>query len=327
MIEQSSIRDARLPLHARHALVILGIFVCVVFFVFLTFVAQNTATADFPLNTVVTVEEGDSIDDIGMKLENERFIQSPLLFKLVARHLKADTTIQAGTYTFEKPYSTYELVRVLSEGRGHEPLIRLTFPEGYSVRDWSIYTQDMFASYDAVQLLEQEGHLFPDTYFVTHDEPVTSLIERMKTHYETTISPLRPRIAESGYTEEEVIIFASILEREANDEVSMRMVAGILENRLRDDMPLQVDAVFEYYLGKGSSELTINDLQTDTVYNTYTNQGLPLAPIGNPGLMAIEAVLNPTPSDYYYYLTGNDGKFYYATTFDEHKRNKARYLR
>jgi UPF0755 protein len=291
------------------------------------FVAQNTATADFPLNTTVTVKDGDTIDDISMKLANERFIQSPLLFKLVARHLKADTAIQAGTYTFEEPYTTYELVRLLSEGRGNKPLVRLTFPEGYSVQDWSLYTEDLFAPYDSTSLLELEGRLFPDTYFVSPDEPVATLIERMKGHYEATVGPLRPRMEERGYTEYEIVTFASVLEREANNETSMRMVAGILENRLRDDMPLQVDAVFEYHIGKGSSELTIEDLQTDTPYNTYTNKGLPPAPIGNPGLMAIEAVLNPTPSDFYYYLTGNDGEFYYAKTFEEHKVNKARYLR
>jgi UPF0755 protein len=149
----------------------------------------------------------------------------------------------------------------------------------------------------------------------------------MEEHYEASIAPLRGTMESRGYTEDEVIILASILEREANDETSMRMVAGILENRLRDDMPLQVDAVFQYYTGKGSSDLTLEDLTTDTPYNTYTNIGLPPQPIGNPGLMAIEAVLNPTPSDYYYYLTGDDGEFYYAKTFEEHKRNKARYLR
>lgn len=303
--------------------------VCMVIMITLTFTytGLTTATADFPLNREVVILEGESIDTIGEKLEEGRYIESPLLFKIVARHLDADTTIKAGTYTFNEPHSTYELVRLLSEGGATAPLMRLTFPEGYTVQDWDMYTNGVFEETDTEALESNEGKLFPDTYFVGDDEPRDSLILRMKEHYETTVGPLRPLMEERGYTEDEVIIFASILEREANDETSMRMVAGILENRLRADMPLQVDAVFEYYTGKGSSELTLDDLQSDTAYNTYTNLGLPSSPIGNPGLMAIEAVLNPTPSDYYYYLTGNDGEFYYAKSFEEHKRNKARYLR
>jgi UPF0755 protein len=294
--------------------------------VFLLFKYQNTATADFPIGTEVIIEEGESIDAISEKLEDSKYIHSPFLFKLLARHTGTDTSIQAGTYTFSEPHSTFELIQRLSLGAS-EPRFRITFPEGYSVHDWNIYTDGLFQNALTSELQNHEGVLFPDTYFVAHDESLESLIERMREHYEETVQPLRPLMKERGYTEEEVIIFASILEREANDETSMRTVAGILENRLTNDMPLQVDAVFEYYTGKGSDELSVDDLQTDTAYNTYTNIGLPPEPIGNPGLMAISAVLNPIPSDYYYYLTGNDGKFYYAKTFEEHKRNKARYLR
>jgi UPF0755 protein len=82
-----------------------------------------------------------------------------------------------------------------------------------------------------------------------------------------------------------------------------------------------------YLLGKTSAELTIEDLEMDSPYNTYEYPGLPPGPIANPGLEAIMAVLEPTESDYFYYLTGNDGMFYYAETFEEHKRNKERYLR
>lgn len=306
-------------------LVVILFFVAV--FTSIGFVTQNTATANFPVHKEIVLEEGETIDSISAKLESEDFIQSPLLFKIVARHLNADTTIQAGTYTFDEPHSTYELVRILSRGENTEPLIRLTFPEGYTVHDWNTYTTNLFEDADSAVLHVEEGRLFPDTYFISSDETLESLILRMKEHYEETVGPLRPLMEERGYTEEEIIIFASILEREANDETSMRMVAGILENRLRSDMPLQVDAVFQYYTGKGSDELTMSDLKTDTPYNTYTNLGLPPEPIGNPGLMAIEAVLNPTPSEYYYYLTGNDGEFYYAKTHEEHVRNKARHLR
>ena len=91
-------------------------------------------------------------------------------------------------------------------------------------------------------------------------------------------------------------------------------------------MPLQVDASFDYLLGKTSSELTEDDLAIDSPYNTYSHRGLPPTPISNPGLSSIDAVLNPAQTPFLYYLTADDGTFYYAKTFEEHKRNKQRYL-
>ncbi len=105
------------------------------------------------------------------------------------------------------------------------------------------------------------------------------------------------------------------------------MVAGILQNRLTLGMPLQADASVEYILEKPLSELTPEDLKINSPYNTYLNDGLPPTPIGNPGINAILAVLSPTESDYLFYITGDDGKFYYAKTFDEHRVNIAKYLR
>jgi len=141
------------------------------------------------------------------------------------------------------------------------------------------------------------------------------------------MAPLRDQIASSSLTEEQVIIMASVIEREANSPESMGYVAGILQNRLAIGMYLQVDASIEYILNKTLAELVPEDLKIDSPYNTYTNPGLPPTPIGNPGMTSILAVLNPTPSNYLFYITGNDGTFYYARTFDEHRVNIARYLR
>ena len=105
------------------------------------------------------------------------------------------------------------------------------------------------------------------------------------------------------------------------------MVSGILQNRLREDMPLQVDATFHYINGKASHELTVDDLEMDSPFNTYKYVGLPPAPIANPGLESIQAVLSPTETNYFYYLTALDGTFHYAKTFEEHKKNKEKYLR
>ena len=127
-------------------------------------------------------------------------------------------------------------------------------------------------------------------------------------------------------TFEEVIVLASILEREARSEESMRMVAGILLKRMEIDMPLQVDAPFEYFISKSSAFLTYSDLALESPYNTYLNTGLPPTPIANPGLKSIRAVLNPIESDYLFYLTAPGGEFHYSRTYEEHKYKKDLYL-
>jgi len=144
--------------------------------------------------------------------------------------------------------------------------------------------------------------------------------------------PLREQIELSPLSEYEALILASIIEREANDEESMKMVSGILQNRLKIGMALQADASIEYTIGTPLNELPPGQLaselrETESPYNTYLNTGLTPTPIGNPGLMAIKAALNPTPSDNFFYITGNDGEFYYAETLKGHNQNIARYLR
>ncbi len=149
----------------------------------------------------------------------------------------------------------------------------------------------------------------------------------MRAEYEAKMAPLRDSIATSSFSETEIIIIASLLEREANDDTSMRMVSGIIQNRLDIGMPLQIDATLDYLLDKASHELTLDDLEIDSPYNTYVYKGLPPTPIANPGLTAIRAALEPTASSYLYYLTDDEGVFHYAETHEEHTANKARYLR
>ena len=135
------------------------------------------------------------------------------------------------------------------------------------------------------------------------------------------------QIQASKLSIDEILILASIIEREANTEESQKMISGIFQNRLAINMPLQADASIEYVLDKPLNELTPRDLEIDSPYNTYLNLGLPPTPIGNPGMEAIDAVLNPTKSDYYYYITDENGDFYYAKSYAEHLRNIEQYLR
>ncbi len=287
----------------------------------------NSIPASFQTGKAVTIPEGSSVFEIAHILKSEGYIRSTYHFRFLSSLLSLDDSLKAGTYTFDAPRTPKELVLSLSEGGVNTSYTPYTFPEGFSARDMHLYTDGWFTQDEAAELLQYEGYLFPDTYHVAPEETPTDLIARMQDEFTTKLESYETQIEESGYTLQEVIILASILEREANDEQSMRTVAGILENRLRDGIPLQVDATLTYILGKTSAEMTVDDLALDSPFNTYTNKGLPPSPIANPGLMAIEAVLNPIATEYLFYLTGNDGNFYYARTFDEHKRNKERFLR
>jgi UPF0755 protein len=120
---------------------------------------------------------------------------------------------------------------------------------------------------------------------------------------------------------------ASLIEEETATPEDRRIVSGILWKRLSSGMRLQVDATFAYTIGKGSLELTTEDLKSDSPYNTYRIYGLPPTPIVNPGLDAITAALHPTSSPYVYYLSDKNGVMHYSKTFEEHKLAKAKYLR
>jgi UPF0755 protein len=235
--------------------------------------------------------------------------------------------VQAGTYHFTEPLTTRQVAEALTVGKYRSPLVSITLPEGFRVSELHTYLPEMYQSDAVLDESLYEGTLFPDTYFISSDATMDDIITLLTSTMEEKIAPYREYIAQSSFTEREVIILASLIEREANDETSMKLVSGILQNRLKVDMPLQVDASLDYILNKTSAELTIDDLEIDSGFNTYNSTGLPPHPIANPGLTAIEAVLWPTESEYLYYLTGDDGVFYYAETFEEHKRNKTRYIK
>ena len=282
---------------------------------------------EFPLATDITISEGLTVTDIAKELHAQGVIRSPFVLYLYAAYTETDTRMQAGTYRFDEPLPIPALMSALTSGTFQEPLIRVTFPEGFTAKNITEYLPESFTPVEHGSALIYEGYLFPDTYFIRKDTSYEELIALLQATYEEKVGSLREQMASAHLTEKEVITLASIIEREANSEASMKMVAGILFNRLAINMPLQVDAVFEYLIGKTSAELTEDDLMMDSPFNTYLYKGIPPTPIANPGLIAIHAVLDPTPSDYLYYLTDTEGKFHYAKTFDEHKQNKARYLR
>ncbi len=170
-----------------------------------------------------------------------------------------------------------------------------------------------------------EGYLYPDTYRVWKDQLPNTLIEKQLAEFEkktkdavigTQSAPLK--------TLDDVVILASIVEAEVTANTDRAIVAGIFLNRLRIGMALQTDASLSYLHGSNRAQATAEDLASSSLYNTYKLRGLPPGPVGNPGIASIQAVLNPTKTDYFYFLTDKAGKVYYGRTLEEHAANRAK---
>lgn len=288
--------------------------------------------------TPVTYElsPGTTIMQVADDLESLGVVRSNLTLQVLFAYQFDAREIKAGTYQFTQTQSASEIAVQLVTGQFANDLTSITFIEGTTVQAYSEVAQDIITDFDQAAwdtlTTDQEGQLFPDTYFIPADYTTAQLVELLQEQHNTVIAELRTQYPDSTLTDDEVRILASILEREANDEQSMRTVAGILLNRLAIDMPLQADATIEYVLDTPLNELPPGQLaselrEIDSPYNTYKIIGLPPTPIGNPGRTALMAALNPIESDFFYYITGTDGQFYYTPTYNQHLINIERHLR
>lgn len=298
-----------------------------IFFIFAGYF--SSAPHEFPLNEVITIEDGKSLQEITKNLEDENIIKFPFIFRSTVILLGGERRVIAGDYLLSRKVSSFKMAIRLVSGNFNMEKKKITILEGWSIMEMAEYLEKSIKNFSKEEFIKiaknKEGYLFPDTYFVGDSARPRTLINIMSDTFESRIKSL-PEIATSTYTLNEIITMASILEGEAHTTRDRQIISGILWKRLEVGMPLQVDATFAYINGKGTFDLTLKDLKIDSPYNTYKYKGLPPTPINNPGLDAIFAALNPIQSKYLYFLTGHDGKMYYAKTFTEHKRNKLLHL-
>lgn len=306
-------------------LILFGLVLAGVFFYF----NQPPTTNTTP--TTVTIESGMNVREITETLQASNIVRSDAFLYFLLVSFFEPTDIKASTYVFSEPVTALTVARRLTEGDFSSDLIKFTHFEGETAEHIAEQASTVLVDFDRALFLNRalpnEGKLFPDTYHIPPTYTAEQLVDLMLETYTKTIATYQPAITESSLTEAQVIILASIIEREANTPESMKLVSGVLQNRLEIGMPLQADASIEYILDKPLAELTPEDLEVDSPYNTYLNPGLPPTPIGNPGRVAIEAVLYPTDSAYFYYLTDDEGNFHFAESYDEHLNNIERYLR
>lgn len=169
-----------------------------------------------------------------------------------------------------------------------------------------------------------EGYLFPNTYRVYEDQLPQALVKKQLDEFAKRAPGITEEAKKQGRTLEEVVILASIVEKEVARSEDRKIVAGIFLRRIAEGMPLQSDATVNYVTRAGRARPTLKDLEADSPLNTYRNKGLPPAPISNPGDDALMAALRPAETPYRFFLTDEQGKTYYAKNFDEHQRNRQR---
>lgn len=283
------------------------------------------------------IAKGSSASQIGSKLESEGLIKSGLAFKIYMQFSGQSGKIQTGEFKLTPSYSLVQTVNTLFEG----PLeLWVTVPEGLrreEVVQKFASVLDKDASFVTSFLSEtkgEEGYLFPDTYLFPRDASASIIVEKMIETFDSKTKGLKNN---SNLSLKEVVILASLLERETRTDTERPIVAGILIKRLNSEWPLQIDAAVQYAVASSKCEstnikcdwwpiLTLEDLSIGSAFNTYKNQGLPPAPIASPGLSSIKAVFNPVESDYWYYIHDNKGQIHYAKTLSDHNSNITRFL-
>lgn len=303
----------------------------VVILVLIVFISYAIPPKDFPEKKIVAVKSGQYLSTIAINLEKADIIKSPFLLKVFVVLFSGHRQALAGDYLFEKPESVLRIAYRLVNGVQGIPKYKVTIMEGMTVRQIANTIKKSIPDFDSETFLvlakQYEGFLFPDTYYFYENATPESVIEQLRETFREKIKTQLLSIQAFGKPIEDIVIMASIVEKEASNMKDRKIIAGILWKRLEIGMALQVDAPFYYTLGKDSLSLTKSDLTKDTPYNTYTNKGLTPTAIGNPGLGSIEATLNPTKTDYLFYLSDSKGITHYAVDHDGHVANKVKYLR
>jgi UPF0755 protein len=279
------------------------VFLCL-FYIFLL-----SAPVDFPVSTTIEINSGMSLRNISALLKKDQIIRSRIAFEYFVILLGGEKHIVSADYVFPNKLPVWQVVFSIIKGEHRLPPVSITIPEGFNLNQISDVCVLKLTNFNQNQFLTEaenlEGYLFPDTYFFLSNAKVEDVIKVMNDNFEKKIASFLPEISSKGMTEQEIITMASIIEREAEGDNDRAIISGILWKRIKLGIPLEVDAAPE----------------------TYKTKGLPESPIGNPGLLAIEAAISPQNSPYLYYLHDKDGNIHYATTFAEHQVNIRKYLK
>lgn len=288
--------------------------------------AINPSDRENKQTVTFTIQKGEGLKMIAENLREKGLIRNQYAFLLAAKIQGIEGSIQAGTFEISPSMDVFMIASKLTNGTND---VRITIPEGKRAEEIADLLSGHFSTFDKKtwmeKLIEYEGYLFPDTYDFSKEATVGDVIKKMNDNFENKYTTLQP---DNGRSKEEIVIIASMVEREARHDEDRQLVAGVITNRLDIGMKLDIDSTVQYALGYDPvnhswwhKTLSADDLAVDSPYNTYTNAGLPPGPISNPGLAALKAAANPADTNYLYYITDKQGINRYAKTIEEQDKN------
>ena len=301
-----------------------------------------TPASPAPVEKVVVVPLGKPLPQLSELLQNEGVVTSASKFLWLMRLKGAARQIKAGEYLLSTGLSPSELLDKLV--RGEVLLHQITFPEGYTLKQMAelldgrgLASADRFIATannpDFVRELgilapNLEGYLFPDTYRFSKGLQVKGLLRSIVARFNQHFGPeQQERASQMGFTRHQVVILASVVEKETAVAKERALIAGVFLNRLKRGIRLQSDPTVIYGLKHFDGNLTRAHLHTDTPYNTYTRRGLPVGPICNPGEASIQAVLYPSSTPYLYFVAKKNGTHHFSSSLAEHNAAVSRYQR
>ncbi len=294
--------------------------------------AANTTTQ------TITVASGEGVNEIADQLQQKQIIKSGLAFEVYATLHGYRSHLETGVYevspsqevrTIAKKIATGDVVQhrlTIPEGATIAQITDLAAKQGISAADFKAALKDSYNySFLAAKpaTVDLEGYLFPDTYTFSPTITAHALIDQMLANFNQKVPGYSAAFAAHGLTLHQGLTLASVIEKEVSRTQDRPIVAQIFYSRLKAGQALQSDVTVDYaakLLGKPF------DISLNSPYNTYKNTGLPIGPICNPGVAAIEAAANPASTDYSYFLAGKDGTTHFAHTFAEHQQNIQKYL-
>lgn len=312
--------------------VALGVLAVALLSVFFLFDTYPTGSWEGKL---VLVPKGSRLSGVVVSLRENRVLRHPLVFRALVLLTFSGRRLHYGEYEFSTPPSAFEAWRRLV--RGDVIKYEVTVPPGANLYDVAkTLEEDKLATAGAflaaatspavLRRLEipgesAEGYLFPDRYIFVKPITPEEIIEFMVRQFRRKIPPdTETRAREEGLSLHQVVTIASIIEKETGVEEEKPIVSAVIRRRLALGMPLQMDPTVIYGVKRFDGTVTRKDLRTAGPYNTYLNRGLPPGPIANPGLAALAAALNPSKTEYLYFVSRNDGSHTFSRTLPEHIR-------
>jgi UPF0755 protein len=295
-------------------------------------------------SAMVQVVRGDTLSDVAAKLEEAGVINNAFIFELQARYEGYGTEIKTGRYAFESGQDSGEILHKLTVGQA-APTFTVTIPEGLTIKETAgtvaaessvpgpeiegaaRRTDYGYAFLDNSDVKSTEGYLFPAKYDFEKGVTARQIVDRLLQQYllETQDLDFAEAKERLDLTENQIVTVASLVEKEAASHEEKPLIASVIYNRMRKDMPLQIDATIQYALKRPKANLSLADLKVASPYNTYENKGLPPGPICSPGKESLLAALNPANTSYLYYvLEANGEKHFFTKSYDDFLQAKAK---